>query len=98
MTIIKKYLSLSIVVKYNKIQKVCILKNKLNFPEELLYENIAKSMGERENFIANRGSIFPHGKVEDIEAQLKLPKQNNSDEDLKKYLATLPNTFDEWFK
>lgn len=98
MTIIKKYLSLSIVVKHNKIQKVCILKNKLNFPEELLYENIAKSMGERENFIANRGSIFPYGKLEEIDSKLQLPEQNTSDEELQKYLSTLHNNFDEWFK
>ena len=74
MTIIKKYLSLSIVVKHNKIQKVCILKNKLNFPEELLYENIA------------------------IDSKLQLPEQNTSDEELQKYLSTLHNNFDEWFK
>lgn len=64
-----------------------------NFPEELKYENITRSMGERVNFITDRVSIFPHGKLEEIEAQLQLSEQNTSDEDLYKYLSSLPKTF-----
>lgn len=70
--------------------------HKHNFSEELLYENIAKAMKGKENFIANRGSVFPHGSIGD--ATLNLPEQNTSDDDLQKYLATLPKTFDEWIK
>lgn len=68
-------------------------KYKYNFPEELKYENITRSMGESVNFITDRDSIFPHGKLEEIEAQLQLPEQNTSDEDLYKYLSSLPKTF-----
>ena len=55
-------------------------------------------MGEKTNFIANRGSIFPHGKLEEIDSKLQLPEQNTSDEELQKYISTLHNNFDEWFK
>lgn len=76
-------------------------KYQYNFPEELLYENIVKSMGERKNFIPNT-SIFPHGK---IEGNIEFAKENlvctgkqYSDEELQKYIATLPKTFEDWLK
>ena len=74
------------------------MKNKLNFPEELQYENIVKSMGDRKNFIPDRGSIFPHASINNVDFNAHLPAQNTSNEDLEKYLAKLPKTFDEWTK
>ncbi len=74
------------------------MKNKLNFPEELLYENIVKSMGGRKNFIPNRCSIFPHGSVESAKENLPCTGKQHSDEEIQKYIATLPDTFEDWLK
>ncbi len=70
--------------------------HKYNFPEELLYENIAKEMDGKENFISNRGSVFPHGNLNNVDFNSQLPPPNTSNEDLEKYLANLPHSFDEW--
>ncbi|MDE7315512.1 MAG: hypothetical protein K2N11_07390 [Mucispirillum sp.] len=72
--------------------------HKYNFPEDLLYENIAKEMNGKENFISNRGSVFPHASINNVDFNAQLPEQNTSDDDLQKYLAKLPKTFDEWTK
>ncbi len=56
--------------------------HKYNFPEELLYENIAKEMDGKENFISNRGSVFPHGNLNNVDFNSQLPPQNTSNEDL----------------
>ncbi len=74
------------------------MKNKLNFPEELQYENIAKRMDGRKNFIPNRGSIFPHGSVESAAEKLPGTGKQYSDEEIQKYIATLPDTFEDWLK
>lgn len=74
------------------------MKNKLNFPEELLYENIVKSMGERKNFISNRGSIFPHGAVEAAQINLPCTGKEYSDEEIKEYISSLPDSFEDWLK
>lgn len=74
------------------------MKKKLNFPEELQYENIVKSMGDRKNFIPNRGSIFPHGSIDNVDFNAQLPAQNTSDEELRQYLKKLPKSFDDWTK
>lgn len=72
-------------------------KYKYNFPEELLHENLVKSMGERKNFIPST-SVFPHGCVESAKENLTCTGKQYSDEELQKYIATLPKTFDDWLK
>ena len=72
-------------------------KYKYNFPEELLHENLVKSMGERKNFIPST-SVFPHCCVESAKENLTCTGKQYSDEEIQKYIATLPKTFDDWLK
>ena len=72
-------------------------KYQYNFPEELLHENLVKSMGERKNFIPSK-SVFPHGCVKSAKENLACNGKQYSGEEILKYIATLPKTFDGWLK
>lgn len=71
--------------------------NQNNFPDELRYDNIASSIEHKSTFISNRGSIFPHSNIETVGGDLPT-NCNISDDEIARYVESLPKTFDDWLK